>query len=186
MPNAIAPIGTGRPAFKVTPLILEQLEQAGEAGLTEAQAASLIGIHPSTYILKKKIYPELDAAYERGRIKGVLDVAGALKRNAMEMALDAKGNEVGTPGGSVEAQKFFLSRRGGEAWRDNPTTVINNNVVIPLFEQRESKLIEAMNDDPSRDEGPQTQRSLGAGDVDESGGVARGTDTPTDEGGGTE
>lgn len=107
----------GRKAFLVTPQLLAKIEELAGRGLTRHQIAASIGWSPTTLYIKCGQIPALYEAVIRGEAAAVAAVENAIFVNATRPATDAGGNPVGMPGGSVDAQKFFLTRRGGDAWR---------------------------------------------------------------------
>lgn len=95
----------GRPPFEVTDQVLRDVEEAASRGLEKQQIARVLGIHVSTFIEKRKQYPELEEALKRGAAIGVSRVANALFLSA-------------TVERNVTAQIFFLKNRDPERWKD--------------------------------------------------------------------
>ncbi len=103
----------GRPPFKITKKVLDRAFNAARAGAKGYEIAHSLGIHPATLAEKKGEYAELSEAIERGMAESIEIVRGKLFINATEPAM-GKDGPVGPPGGSVEAQKFFLQSRAGD------------------------------------------------------------------------
>ena len=94
----------GRPTFKVTQRVINKAERVAAQGLTNEQIAITLGIHRCTLNEKKKLYPELKEAIERGRTKGIEEVTNALFEKAVE--------------GDGPAMKFYLTNRDPANWKD--------------------------------------------------------------------
>ncbi len=103
----------GRPEKKITAASLKKAEKAAEAGASYKEIAASLGLGYSTFFEKKNEYPELIEAIDRGVAKSIIAVRSKLLVNATTPALGQYG-PVGPPGGSVEAQKFFLQSRAGD------------------------------------------------------------------------
>lgn len=107
----IAEIGKnpgGRPAFEVTPEVLEKVETLANQGLWKKQIAAILGISYHTYNEKTKEFPKLPDAYASGRAKGIGDATKALFKKVEE--------------GDVPAIKHFLKHRDKEHWGDVQVT----------------------------------------------------------------
>lgn len=74
----------GRPAWKPTPQILKEVEAMAGRFLKEEQIAALIGIAPTTFVEKKKEFPELSEAIRNGRAKVAINVSNKLYEQAMK------------------------------------------------------------------------------------------------------
>lgn len=101
--------GKGRPAFKITPEIIEKCETWASQGLTMEQIAQSLGIHQRVLYKKKADEVELDEAIQRGRSKGIQAVTSALFQKAMS--------------GDNTAMIFYLKNRDPKRWAD----VYNHN-----------------------------------------------------------
>lgn len=75
------------------------IEDQARNGLTDKQIAALSGIHHNQFCTKKSELPELTAALDRGRAKGVSMASTALWK------LIAQGDR--------QAAQFYLERKGG-------------------------------------------------------------------------
>lgn len=73
----------GRPAWIPTPEILSQVEAMAGRFLKEEQIATLIGVAPTTFVEKKKEFPELSEAIRRGRAKVSVNVSNKIYEQAM-------------------------------------------------------------------------------------------------------
>lgn len=103
-----------RPPITITQEIIKLAEELAERGLTNAQIAHHLGMGESTFYEKKNEFPEFSEACERGKAKGIQQVASALFEKALS--------------GDVRAMMFYLSRVAG--WLENkpaesPTIIIN-------------------------------------------------------------
>lgn len=90
----------GRPAHQPTKETKDAVQLMAAAGVNHDAIATIVGISDET--LRKHYATEL----EYGNSKVVAAVAGALVKRALGQGPDA-----------VNAAKFFLERRGGEAWK---------------------------------------------------------------------
>ncbi len=62
----------------LTPEILEKVKDMAHKGCTEANIARCVGLHQSTWIEKKKEYPELEAAIKDAKASGEKELVGIL------------------------------------------------------------------------------------------------------------
>ena len=119
----------GRPAFQITPEIIEKTERLAAQGLTEVQISACLGIVQKTLIEKKRAFSEFSAAIKNGRAKGVGTITNALFESAVK--------------GSVPAQIFYLKNRDQENWSD--VQAHNVSVVAKLSD---SQLLDEVRSDP--------------------------------------
>lgn len=143
----------GRPAYKVTPQLCAKVEELAAKGLSRTNIALSLGWGVVTFYKKSAAYPELYDAMIRGEAAAVSAVENAIFINATRPATDAAGNPVGMPGGSVDAQKFWLSRRVPD-WKQTDTDTegggkkVNVTIVLPdnmrLPAQGAPKVIDAI------------------------------------------
>ena len=84
---------------------LEKVEALAARGLTHQQIAHNLGISHDTLYKRKRTSAEFSDAIERGKAKGITQVANKLFESAV--------------GGHFQAQKYFLTCRGGEEWQEN-------------------------------------------------------------------
>lgn len=96
--------GPSRPPVIVTKAILKKVEKFAARGLTTKQIAHNLGWGPATYFNKRKEYPELAEAFERGKASGVHEIANALFKNAKD--------------GDTQAQKYYLNNRDSTNWKE--------------------------------------------------------------------
>ena len=80
----------GRPAFQITPEILEKTERLAAQGLTEVQISACLGIVQKTLIEKKRAFSEFSAAIKNGRAKGVGTITNALFESAVKGSVPAQ------------------------------------------------------------------------------------------------
>lgn len=73
----------GRPAWIPSPEILSQIEGMAGRFLKEEQMASLLGIANTTFVEKKKEFPELSESIKRGRAKVAINISNKLYEQAM-------------------------------------------------------------------------------------------------------
>lgn len=93
-------------AWECTPEILAKIEEQAKLGVTEANIARNVGLHPSTFSEKKKNHPEIEEAIKKGGAKGEQLATGAL----WNMMTDPKSK------GHVTAVIFYLKTKHG--WND--------------------------------------------------------------------
>lgn len=86
------------------------IEDQARNGLTDKQIAALTGIHHNQFCTKKSELPELTAALDRGRAKGVSMASTALWK------LIAQGDR--------QAAQFYLERKGG--WKEQTENTNHN------------------------------------------------------------
>lgn len=79
--------------------LVGEVERMAALGLTQEQVSSVLGISPRTLRNYKRDNPRLDAAYKKGRAKGLAYVATSL-RGLIEQ-------------GNVAAIIFYLKTQGG-------------------------------------------------------------------------
>ena len=90
---------------------LSDIEECGRRGLSFSQIAGLMGVSPSTFTNQRKRYPEVEAAYYRGRSRGIDKVAETLY-------------EAATSGEDMASTRFYLEKVGG--WKENAATTAGN------------------------------------------------------------
>ena len=90
---------------------LSDIEECGRRGLSFAQIAGLMGISPATFTNQRKRFPEVEAAYYRGRSRGIDKVAETLY-------------EAATSGEDMASTRFYLEKVGG--WKENAATTAGN------------------------------------------------------------
>ena len=104
---------------------LHEIEECGRRGLSFSQIAGLMGISPSTFTNQRKRFPEVEAAYYRGRSRGISKVAETLY-------------EAATSGEDMASTRFYLEKVGG--WKENAAattgnvTITQNNVYVDKVE----------------------------------------------------
>ena len=138
-----------KPAYKITPQVLADLEQYARDGMTKAEIADCLGIHVTTFISKVKEYPNVAQAYEKGRREGLIEIASKIRRvkeslfrNADDHEVIIKDEAVTVPG-DVKAQIFIMKAKAG--WQDvKPQETQINIVIPPLFAPQHMQDLEAM------------------------------------------
>ena len=104
---------------------LQEIEECGRRGLSFSQIAGLMGISATTFSAQRKRHPEVEAAYYRGRSRGISKVAETLY-------------EAATSGEDMASTRFYLEKVGG--WKENAAattgnvTITQNNVYIDKVE----------------------------------------------------
>jgi len=58
------------------------VRRAAGLGLTRGGVARLLGMHPDTFVDRRKKFPEIDEAYEYGKVEADLQVSNALFKKA--------------------------------------------------------------------------------------------------------
>ena len=107
----------GRPKFEITDEVLLNVENLMTKGLTKEQAAGMLGVSVSTFMLHQSENSEFSDAIKRGQARGIDAVTNAL----FEKATIDRDNT---------AMIFFLKNRAG--WVDNQevaTTVEQKHVI---------------------------------------------------------
>ena len=98
---------------------LSDIEECGRRGLSFSQIAGLMGISPSTFTNQRKRFPEVEAAYYRGRSRGISKVAETLY-------------DAATSGDDMASTRFYLEKVGG--WKENAAaqtvSITQNNVYV--------------------------------------------------------
>ena len=104
---------------------LSDIEECGRRGLSFSQISGLMGISPATFTNQRKRFPEVEAAYYRGRSRGISKVAETLY-------------EAATSGEDMASTRFYLEKVGG--WKENAAattgnvTITQNNVYVDKVE----------------------------------------------------
>jgi hypothetical protein len=104
---------------------LQEIEECGRRGLSFSQIAGLMGISATTFSAQRKRHPEVEAAYFRGRSRGISKVADTLY-------------DAATSGEDMASTRFYLEKVGG--WKENAAattgnvTITQNNVYIDKVE----------------------------------------------------
>ena len=102
---------------------LHDIEECGRRGLSFSQIAGLMGISPATFTNQRKRFPEVEAAYYRGRSRGIDKVAETLY-------------EAATSGEDMASTRFYLEKVGG--WKENAAaqtvSITQNNVYVDKVE----------------------------------------------------
>ena len=119
----------GRPAFLITPEILEKTERLAAQGLNQVQISACLGIVQKTLIEKKRAFSSFGEAIRIGKAKGIGTVTNALFESAQN--------------GSVPAQIFFLKNRDPENWKD-----VTAHSVSLVSKMSDSQLLSEVRSDP--------------------------------------
>ena len=119
----------GRPAFLITPEILEKTERLAAQGLNQVQISACLGIVQKTLIEKKRAFSAFGNAIKIGKAKGIGTVTNALFQSAQN--------------GSVPAQIFFLKNRDPENWKD-----VTAHSVSLVSKMSDSQLLSEVRSDP--------------------------------------
>jgi len=110
--------------FEITPEVCKKAYEYASHGLTEAQIAQSLGIHPSTLRKKKNEYEAFDSAIKAGQAEGIQVVA-----NCLFEAITKKGN--------VAAAIFYLKNRAN--WKDGETQIVVQNNVTKVQQVKDAR-----------------------------------------------
>lgn len=94
----------GKPEWVPNEETYEQIEELAEEGYMTDQVSVALGICPATFYNKQKIYPEMAAAYKRGRIKSNGAVTSAMFEKAKK--------------GDTGSMVFWLCNRDPDNWQN--------------------------------------------------------------------
>ena len=119
----------GRPAFLITPEILEKTERLAAQGLNQVQISACLGVRPETISVKKRTFTQFAQAISIGKAKGIGTVTNALFQSAQN--------------GSVPAQIFYLKNRDPENWKD-----VSAHSVSLVSKMTDSQLLDEVRSDP--------------------------------------
>ncbi len=100
----------GRPKWIPGYEQIDEIKTMAENGLTEGQIAESMGVCQDTFIERKKEYPEIVEALQKGKASGINRVSNALFEAAS--------------GGNITAQIFYLKCRAG--WKETSVTELAN------------------------------------------------------------
>jgi len=92
---------------------LRHVEMLAAQGLNDNQIAYVLGVSIGTISNKKEKHIAFRQAIELGRSQGVAHITNALYKSAEE--------------GNFHAQKFYLTNRDPDNWRDKSDTVIKGH-----------------------------------------------------------
>ena len=137
----------GKHAWQVTDETVAQVHAMLASGMLLSRVPAKLGIDPTTFYRHVRKNPKLQAALSGAQL-ALADVEVALFQNATQPAIGPKGDPIGPPGGSVEAQKFILARRGGKRWQEikddgDGIKTTGVQVVIMLPDNQRPKVIDA-------------------------------------------
>ena len=107
----------GRPKFEITDEVLDKVQNLMTKGLTKEQAAGMLGVSLSTFMLHQSQNSEFSDAIKRGQAQGIDAVTNALFENA-------------TVDRNVPSMIFFLKNRAG--WVDKTETKIHEDRTLTL------------------------------------------------------
>ena len=109
----------GRPRFEITDEVLLNVENLMTKGLTKEQAAGMLGVSVSTFMLHRSENSEFSEAIKRGQSRGIDAVTNAL----FEKATIDRDNT---------AMIFFLKNRAGWVDKQEVATTVEQKHVIDL------------------------------------------------------
>jgi hypothetical protein len=109
----------GRPRFEITDEVLLNVENLMTKGLTKEQAAGMLGVSVSTFMLHQSENSEFSDAIKRGQSRGIDAVTNAL----FEKATIDRDNT---------AMIFFLKNRAGWVDKQEVATTVEQKHVIDL------------------------------------------------------
>ena len=109
----------GRPKFEITDEVLLNVENLMTKGLTKEQAAGMLGVSVSTFMLHQSENSEFSEAIKRGQSRGIDAVTNAL----FEKATIDRDNT---------AMIFFLKNRAGWVDKQEVATTVEQKHVIDV------------------------------------------------------
>lgn len=109
----------GRPRFEITDEVLLNVENLMTKGLTKEQAAGMLGVSVSTFMLHQSENSEFSEAIKRGQARGIDAVTNALFENA-------------TVDRNVPSIIFYLKNRAGWVDKQEVATTVEQKHVIDL------------------------------------------------------
>ena len=109
----------GRPKFKVTEEVLDNVENLMTKGLTVEQCSGMLGISPSTFYLHQSENSEFSDRIKAGQARGIDAVTNALFENA-------------TVDRNVPSIIFFLKNRAGWVDKQEIAATVDQNHIIDL------------------------------------------------------
>jgi len=109
----------GRPKFEITDEVLDKVQNLMTKGLTKEQAAGMLGVSLSTFMLHQSQNSEFSDAIKRGQAQGIDAVTNALFENA-------------TVDRNVPSIIFFLKNRAGWVDKQEIAATVDQNHIIDL------------------------------------------------------
>ncbi len=94
---------------------IKKVEELASKGLTREQVALSLGVTARTLRRKKKVNPDIEEAYQKGRAKGIGIIANALFEKAVK--------------GNTTAQIFFLKCNG---WKESSEVEVKNTTPVKI------------------------------------------------------
>lgn len=101
---------------------LDLVEKLAARGITREQVAHNLGISRKTFQRRSKDDPLLEEAYQRGKAKGITEIANALYDKAKN--------------GNTTAQIFFLKCNG---WKEESSLEVTNTTPVQLVIKNDLK-----------------------------------------------
>jgi len=104
MDNTPPPPTKGKRGKPLQKFDLELVEKLAARGLSYKQLAIALGMNIKTVKKHRTLIPALQEAIDRGRVKGLTEIANSLFKSALN--------------GNTTAQIFYLKNRSPDHWRD--------------------------------------------------------------------
>jgi hypothetical protein len=104
MDNTPLPQPQGKRGKPLQKFDLELVEKLAARGLSYKQLAIALGMNIKTVKKHRTLNPALQEAIDRGRVKGLTEIANSLFESALN--------------GNTTAQIFYLKNRSPDDWRD--------------------------------------------------------------------
>ena len=104
MDNTPLPQPQGKRGKPLQKFDLELVEKLAARGLSYKQLAIALGMNIKTVKKHRTLNPALQEAIDRGRVKGLTEIANSLFESALN--------------GNTTAQIFYLKKRSPDDWRD--------------------------------------------------------------------
>lgn len=139
------------------PTALDSVRMIAKRGLTDSEICQYFGIPERLFAKWVKAYPSFRTALEEGRTEADVKVVEALHKSAVGYKIKTKHTNTTVRNGrkikkervienvvapSVDAQKFWLTNRNREQWKNRQSNESNIKAAVLIGERKE--LIESI------------------------------------------